>query len=134
MRRIQTGGAAVELTLVTPLLILLLVFVVGLGRLASSRIDVNVAAHDAARAASIARDPADASRAAKDAAESTLHGVTCATLDVAVDTSAFHPGGSVAVRVTCTVDLGDLGALHMPATTTVSARFSSPIDLYRSGP
>jgi Flp pilus assembly protein TadG len=57
LRRDETGGVTAELVLLTPLLILLLLLVVAFGRLAGARIEVDGAAAQAARAASIARDP-----------------------------------------------------------------------------
>ena len=48
------GSASLELVLVTPVVLLLLLFVVCAGRLAEARADVDRAARDAARAASIA--------------------------------------------------------------------------------
>ncbi|MEU8352452.1 TadE/TadG family type IV pilus assembly protein [Streptomyces sp. NPDC048845] len=47
----QRGSAAVELVLVTPLLVLLLLVVVALGLLVDARLVVTDAAHQAARAA-----------------------------------------------------------------------------------
>ncbi len=46
----QRGSVTVELVLLTPLLILVLLFVVALGRLAEARLQVNTAAGQAARA------------------------------------------------------------------------------------
>ena len=132
MRR-ETGSAAVELVLLTPVLIVLMLFVVFLGRLASARADVDAAARDGARAASLARSPATAARDGADAVEATLagEGVTCRTLSVSVDTASFRPGASVAATVTCAVDLGDLTSLGLPGTRTVSATFAEPVDLFR---
>lgn len=130
--RDERGSVTVELVLVTPLLILLLLFVVALGRLASARIDVNGAAAEAARAASIARDPATASAMAQQTASSALSGNgTCTSFNVATDTAAFAPGGEVAVTVTCTVDLADLSGLRLPGSTTISERSVSVVDTYR---
>jgi Flp pilus assembly protein TadG len=132
--RDERGSVTVELVLVTPLLILLLLFVVALGRLASARIDVNGAAAQAARAASIARDPESASNAAKQTATAALADdhVTCANLAVATDTSGFSAGGTVAVTITCNVDLADLAGLRLPASTAISARSVSVVDTYRA--
>ena len=132
--RDERGSVTVELMLVTPLLILLLLFVVALGRLASARIDVNGAAAQAARAASIARDPESASNAAKQTATAALADdhVTCANLAVATDTSGFSAGGTVAVTITCNVDLADLAGLRLPASTAISARSVSVVDTYRA--
>lgn len=129
----ERGSAAVELVLVTPVLVVLLLFVVLLGRLTSARADVDAAARDAARAAAIARSGTDARTRAGAAAEATLtaNGVTCRRLTVAVDTADFTPGGTVAANVSCVVDLSDLAGLRVPASRTVAARFVAPVDLYR---
>ena len=131
----ESGAVATELVLLTPLLIVMLLFVVALGRLAGARLDVDGAAAQAARAASIARDPATASALAQQTATAALgsDGVTCVNLSVNTDTSQFEPGGSVAVTVTCTVGLSDLTGLRLPASESVSSTASSVIDTYRAG-
>ena len=128
------GAAAVELTLITPALVVVLLFVVALGRVQVARGDVEGAARDAARAASLERSPVAAEAAAKTAALAALadRHVTCTPAAVAVDTSAFRPGGIVAVDVTCGVQLGDLALLPLPGSTTVHGRFSHPLDIYRA--
>ena len=136
MRRDEQGGAAVELTLVAPVLILLLLLVVELGRLGVARGDVDGAARDAARAASLRRSSGPAAAAARSAAQDTLaaRGVTCrGGPGVAVETGpgGFTPGGWVAVNVACTVELAELSLLRVPGTRTMSARFVSAIDSYR---
>ena len=106
----ESGSVATELVLLTPLLILMLLFVVALGRLAGARLDVDGAAAQAARAASIAHDPATATAMAQQTATAAVGSddVTCAHLTVTTNTAQFAPGGSVAVTVTCTVGLSDL--------------------------
>ena len=135
-QRGERGAVATELVLLTPLLILMLLFVVALGRLAGARINVDGAAAQAARAASIATTPGGATAAAQQAATAALGSdhVTCATLQVATDTARFAPGGSVTVTVTCAVALGDLTGLALPATESVSSTAASVIDTYRSAP
>ena len=75
----ERGSAAAELVLVTPLLFLLLLFAVAAGRLVQARLDVDSAAQQAARAASLARTPAAASAQATQVAQAALAGqsVTC---------------------------------------------------------
>ena len=133
-QRGERGAVATELVLLTPLLILMLLFVVALGRLAGARINVDGAAAQAARAASIATTPGGATVAAQQAATAALGSdhVTCATLQIATDTARFAPGGSVAVTVTCAVSLADLTGLALPATEQVSSTAASVIDTYRS--
>lgn len=60
LRRDERGSTAAELTLLTPLLILLLLFVVFCGRLADTKLRINDVAHQAARAATLARTPSQA--------------------------------------------------------------------------
>jgi Flp pilus assembly protein TadG len=134
LRREETGSVTAELVLLTPLLILLLLFVVSLGRLAGARLDVDGAAAQAARAASLARDPATATAIAQQTAAAALGSddVTCAQLSVNTDTGQFMPGGSVAVTVTCSVSLSDLSGLRLPASQSISSRFVATIDQYRS--
>ncbi len=140
LRRLRRGGAgesgsvATELVLLTPLLILMLLFVVALGRLAGARLDVDGAAAQAARAASIARDPSTATAMAQQTATSALgsDGVTCGHLTVTTDTAQFAPGGSVTVTVTCSVGLSDLTGLRLPASESISSTSTSVIDTYRA--
>ena len=131
------GSAAAELVLFTPLLFVVLLLIVAAGRLVDARLQVDSAAMQAARAASLARDPATAAAQADATARAALAGehITCDPLAVSPDTGAFRPGGLVTVQVTCTVSLAGLALLHVPGSRTLTARFTSPIDVYRgTGP
>ena len=103
----ERGSAAAELVLVTPFLVLLLLLAVAAGRLVQARLDVDSAAQQAARAASLARTPAAASAQATQVAQAALAGqsVTCDPAVITPDTGDFVPGGQVTVQVTCTVHL-----------------------------
>ena len=129
----DAGTAAAEFAVVFPLLLLVLVGVVFVGRLATAEGQVEGAARDAARAASARRTVANAGAAARVEAEAALRagGVTCRRLDARTDTSEFEPGGSVAVSVNCQVSLADLDLLGLPGSTTRTATARAPIDLYR---
>ena len=131
--RSEAGGAAVELTLVTPLLLVLLLFVVALGRFGVARGDVDGAARDAARAASLRRTPSGLDAVARHAAAASLGGrdVTCRGGPAVAVSSDFRPGGWVAVDVWCVVDLADVALLRLPGTKTLSSRFVAPIETYR---
>lgn len=132
MRR-ERGSAAVELVLVTPALVVLLLFVVFAGRLSSARADVDRAARDAARAASLARTPADAVSAAEATTRTALgQAVACARLDVSADVTDFSPGGTVTTSVTCTVALSDVAGLRVPGSTTLQSSFAERIDTFRA--
>lgn len=130
------GSAAAELVLVAPFLILLLLFVVAAGRLVQASLSAGSAAQQAARAASIARDPASADSDATSVARSALsgQGITCSPMAVNPDVGGLVSGGEVSVQVSCTVRLSDLVLLGVPGTETVSARAESPVDVYRGGP
>ena len=130
----QRGSASVELVLATPVLVALMLLAVAGGRLASSRGEVDAAARDSARAASLARSAAAAQRDGQAAAEATLadRHITCQSLAVTIDLTDFHPGGTVASTVACTVGLGDLTGLGLPGVRTVTATFAAPVDRYRA--
>ncbi|MDP9386966.1 MAG: pilus assembly protein [Actinomycetota bacterium] len=131
----QAGVAAVELTLLMPVLVAAMLFVVGLGRIVTARGDVEVAARDAARAASLVRDLTDADEAARAAAGSALTGggVRCRGLEVRTDTAAWTAEAMVAVEVACTVDLADVALVGLPGTKELRARSVAPLDVYRGG-
>jgi Flp pilus assembly protein TadG len=130
----QDGSAATEIVLLTPVLIVVLLFVVALGRIGSSREEVQAAARDAARDGANARSVAAAIGSSELAARATLHegGVACQTLSITLDTAEFHAGGRVTAIVSCTVALRDLVGFGIPASRTISARFTQPIDEYRA--
>ncbi|WP_331738753.1 TadE/TadG family type IV pilus assembly protein [Embleya sp. NBC_00896] len=131
--RPDAGSVTAELTILLPLLILVLLLVVAAGRLAGNRIEVKDAAHQAARAASLARDPVTARSRAESTARSALDsaGLSCRDLGVSVDVSAFAPGGVARVTVRCTVDLSDVTASGMPGSRTLAATATSAVDTHR---
>lgn len=129
----DTGSVTTETVIVTPIAIVLLCLVAFVGRAGSARGQVDEAARDAARAASLERDAGSALQAAQLTAATALagNGRACAATDVDVDTSAFRPGGHVAVTVRCDIALSDLGLLGLSGTKTVSSTRVSVVDQYR---
>ncbi|WP_246127719.1 TadE/TadG family type IV pilus assembly protein [Amycolatopsis rhizosphaerae] len=126
---------AAELTLVTPFLVMLLVFIaVVIHRGVDARLRLNDAAHQAARAASIENTPAAAAAAARSTAAGGLAsaGVTCQSLDVETSTSALRPGGTVTVAIACVVDFGDALILGVAGQRRLSATAIEPVDIWRS--
>jgi hypothetical protein len=95
--------------------------------------DIEGAARDAARAASIARTAGEAGEAATAAARANLDrsGTPCGQLVVDPDVTDFRAGGTVSVSVTCNIPLGDLMLLRVPATRSVEATAVEVVDLYR---
>jgi len=129
----QRGGAAVEIVLVAPLLIAMMFFIVGLGRLATSREAVDGAARDGARQASIARSKGAAGADAEDIVRTTLSekNISCSDMQVNTDTADFRPGGTVAVHVSCTVANGDVVLSGLPGSSTLQGDFVAVVDQYR---
>ncbi|MEU7488065.1 TadE/TadG family type IV pilus assembly protein [Streptomyces sp. NPDC042319] len=123
-----------ELVLVTPLLVVILLIVVALGRLAGARLVVADAAHQAARAATLARTDAGARTEAQSSAAAALSeaGSACTRPKVSVQTDGLRPGGTVTARVTCTADLGELSRTGMPGAVSLGSTAFSPVDTYRS--
>ncbi|MHB8463741.1 MAG: TadE/TadG family type IV pilus assembly protein [Acidimicrobiales bacterium] len=135
MRRSQTGSAGVvEIVLLTPLFMLVAMFIVEIGRIEGARTNVAYAAHAAARAAA-QRSSGDAAADATAVATATLagEGITCTHLRVVTDTSDLLPAGTAKVTVSCTTGFADLGPLHL-SDTTLSASAVDVVDTVRGGP
>lgn len=136
-RRADAGSVTLELSILAPAVLVLLALVVVAGRLSIAHQEVDHAAQTAARAATLARDPAAATSTATSAARRELHAgdLHCATVRVTVDTSGFAvPVGrpaSVIATVTCTVSLSGLAVPGMPGSRQVTATATSPLDTYR---
>jgi Flp pilus assembly protein TadG len=146
------GSVSIEVAVLAPAFIGLMVLAGVAGRTAVADEAVESAAHDAARAASIARDADTGETEATDAARRQLDwsGLRCtappaldlhgsvggtATSFAAAYRSAPGVPSTVTVTVTCTVSFDDLQAPGLPGVPggkTVSASFTSPLDTYRS--
>jgi Flp pilus assembly protein TadG len=122
-----------EAVIGAPVIILLLVTLIGAGRVADAHQVVDDAAGDAARAASAARTSAAARTAAVQSATVSVsgRGVSCSPITVNVDTSNWRAGGTVGVTVTCTAQLADLGIPILAGTRSISGQGAAVIDLYR---
>jgi Flp pilus assembly protein TadG len=129
------GNAVTETVLLVPVLLIVVLFVVFVGRITSTNHDIAAAARDAARAASIAATADQADSSARDTAAATLEGqhVRCDNLAVNVDTLNFNAGGNVAVAIDCTVSLADVAGLLVPGSATLHARAVEVIDRFRGG-
>ena len=131
--RREDGFAALELTILSSFLIVMLLLVVGLGRVSHGRQLLDQAGAAAARAAALTNAPGQASAVARQAASDTLTqaGLACGQLRVDVDTGAFHPGGYVDVAVRCTADLSGLALAGMPGSVNLTSTSRSPLETYR---
>lgn len=153
LRRPDRGSASVEVVILAPVFILLVALAVVVGRTAVARNAVDLAAHAAARAASIARDAetarADGEVAVEDVlAEQRLNCDPAAAVELAAERGdgtaldldevfdpAVAPVGTVVfivATVTCEVSFGDLAVPGMPGSVMIERTFVSPLDRFRS--
>jgi Flp pilus assembly protein TadG len=137
----DVGSAAVELVLLAPLLIVLLLFVVAVGRLTTAHLTLDDAAAQAARTLTVIRDPATARTQARATATTAASGLNCRPLTVTLDRPPLGAGtGPVpavvlaTARLSCTVSLADLTGLGLPSTTVLTTTATSPIDRYLATP
>lgn len=130
----EDGRATLEFVLVMPLLIVILLFVVGLGRFAYAKAQLEGIAADSARAASLERNTSRSAAAARQAAEDSLGraGVSCTDLTVTPNLSSYEPGGQVTVTVACTARLRDVAMAGFPGTKTFTASSTVPIENWRA--
>jgi Flp pilus assembly protein TadG len=131
---------ALELALLTPLLVAFMMLLAGLGRVVEAQSQVDGAARDAARAASIARTRPAAQAAADDAADGTLGGDGTGNngrceggprAAVVWGRTDWRPGGQVTTSVTCVIDLGGLSLIGFTPAKTMTGTATAPIDTLR---
>jgi TadE-like protein len=129
------GSLAIELVILTPILVLFMAVLVALGRIVEAQGQVDGAARDAARAASIAQNPGTALSDAQTAADGDLIGASkCAdTPNVTFGGGTdLTPGGVVNIIVTCRVALPALSFIGFQ-TKTITGHASAPIDTFSVG-
>ncbi|NUR30041.1 MAG: hypothetical protein HOV83_30030 [Catenulispora sp.] len=136
-RRLRAAGDRGSVTtefaaFVVPFLLIMAMFLVFVGRVASVAIDAHAVAGAAARAAADAPTPATARTAATNAANAMASGSKF-TCTATTDTGQFRRGGSVTVNVACVMRLDDLGLPGVGTTKTAHASATEPIDIYRTG-
>ncbi|GAA4714516.1 TadE/TadG family type IV pilus assembly protein [Phytohabitans rumicis] len=139
MTKRDAGSVSVEIAVLAPAFLLLVVLAAVAGRTAIAQNAVDLAAHEAARTASLARTAATAEVQGEAAANATLaeQGLDCGnSLVVEVNTSGFAADlgepATVTATVTCDVSLADLAMPGVPGSKTVQATYVSPLDRYRS--
>src|SRR6266702_7009167 len=132
------GNAPLELLILAPVILALIGLVIAAGRTSVAQGSVDAAARDAARQASVSLTPSAARQAALSTAYAALRadGLHCrpvVALDLAQGFNA-PPGqpAQVSAAVSCTVPLSDLLVPGVPGSRRLTARFTSPLDPYRS--
>ena len=133
MSRSDGGSAAVEMVLLTPLLVVLLLFVVHVGRGAEGLSELRHAADQGARAASLVSRGRMAT-AAELAVRRDLvaSGSSCERPSVSVTVRSTTGVSSVRVDVRCTVSNVGL-ALLGPRSLSLTASSTEIIDRFRGG-
>ncbi|WP_231335279.1 TadE/TadG family type IV pilus assembly protein [Actinomadura graeca] len=128
----ERGSMSLEMVLVTPLFVGFLLFLAGAGRMVDAQSQVDGAARDAVRAASIARSAPSAQDLAGEAARTGLQGHDWCSggPTVVTDVGDFRPGGRVEVTITCDVDLGDLSFIGLPGTKRLQGHALAPVDTF----
>lgn len=134
----ERGSAVVETVIIVPAIMMFIALIIAAGRVQMAHQSVDAAAAEAARAASIARTPAEAQTRATASGQQALdnQGLRCASTHVRVDTAGFAvPVGTpatVSATVICQVWLADLTPIPaMPGQILIEATMQSPLDTYR---
>jgi Flp pilus assembly protein TadG len=123
---------AIEIVFLTPVLMAFTLLVVAGGRFVGREGDVDSAARDAARAASIERTEDSARTVARAVASASLpNGTTCDPAVVSWPPPGSSPAGSVSVSITCRVSYAGLGLIGLPGSATVRGTSNAPLDEYR---
>ncbi|GAA1657041.1 hypothetical protein GCM10009765_03180 [Fodinicola feengrottensis] len=130
----EDGSAAAEMAVLMLVFVVLLGAVLAVGRAGSAGHVVQSAAQAAARAATLTRTVSAARGQATALADQTLNqrGKLCASRQVQVDLANFRPGGTVRVRISCTIQLADLSLPGVPGTATFQASSVSGVDVFRT--
>jgi hypothetical protein len=120
---------AVEMVLLTPVMVAFLLLVIAFGRYVAVRGEVEAASRDAVRAASLERTARGAENAAGATVTAALAGRwTCPQMFL---DGRFAAGETITFHLECSVPLTGLGLLGLPGNVSVKADSSAPLDLYR---
>lgn len=127
---------SVELAVIAPGLILLLLLVAAGGRVVEVQGHIDGAARDAARAASLAQSPGQASQLAQQAALADLDSSSWCTGGSVQAQVAGFPGGAipegtdVTVTVQCSIDMSPFKLLGFGQTMQFTGSAIAPLDTF----
>lgn len=132
-RAAQRGNALVEVALVLPMLLVLVAGVLGVGRVVQAQMGVSAVAREAARAAALAENPAEAASQGVVRGQEVAVGyeLTNGSLQIIVDPGSFARGAPMRASAHYEVALDDLPLLGW-ARVRVGSDHVERIDLYRS--
>lgn len=133
MKRDERGVMAIEVVLLTPVLVAAIMVILAAARYVDARGQTNSAAFAAARAASLTTNHEAAVSAGRAAAQvsMTQRGQACARLTVDIDAGDFRPGGDLSATVTCLADLSDLAGFGLPGSKSFTSTAVVPLEQYR---
>lgn len=136
MRPDRGSAEVLGLVLVFPAMLGLAMLVLWLGRQVDTSAQVQAASDAATQAAARQRDAHAAMTAATSVASMMLDDVAACRggADVVVDTSAWRPGGSVTVTVSCTPATADLRLVAPTDARPIVGSSTATLDSFRSGP
>lgn len=129
VRRDEQGSMAVEIVILTPVLMGFVLLIVAFGRYVSIQGDIEATARDAARAASL--------ETSRGAAQQAAHRVVASSLEAKTDCAApqlggrWGAGGEVSVSLDCRVSYDGLGLIGLPGSVSIDATSFVPLDPYR---
>jgi Flp pilus assembly protein TadG len=134
----ERGSMAVEFVVITPAFVLLLLLIGAGGQWVSASGQVDGAARDAARAATLGRSPAEARIQARLAAAADLPNLCSGNGGLQIQVTPLSDGSNapfataneVQVRVTCTVGLAVFRLVGFPATHPFQAVAVAPLDTF----
>lgn len=132
----QRGSMTVELAVIAPGLVLLLLLIGAGGRVVEVQGHIDGAARDAARAASLAQSPGQASELAVQAADADLGSTSwCAAGTIHVQVDGFPAlgqdvgaGDDVTVTVGCAVDMSPFRLLGFNPAMQFTGSAVAPLD------
>ncbi len=132
----ETGSAAAELVILTPLLVLLITVMVAFGELQLAKERLATAAQSAVQAAVLEPSTASGTAAAQTAASADLAGRTATCTDLATDVryelGGPGTGGRVGVTVRCRASLAGIFLPGLPGSVVLSASATGPLDPFRN--
>lgn len=120
---------AVEMVILVPILFMFILLIVAFGRYVSVKGDIEAAARDAARAASMESSVGEAEAMARRVVDASVDGTSnCRSTNL---TGNWAPGGEIQVRLQCTVSYSGLGLIGLPGSTNIEATSAVPLDPFR---
>jgi len=137
LRRSQRGSMSIEAVIITPIVVLFILFAVACGRFGLAQQAVQNAANAASRDASLARSSGDADTQARAGAQGSMssQNVKCAAMGINVDASGIDAPlgsiGTVRATVSCDVSFADIAFPGLPGSIHVERSAASPVDPYR---